>query len=248
VSEMSSNSAELRSALSRGAKIRHATQPSDANRAPDAEFTASAQLAFLEAAVNEWQTPGSASKPDENPESNLEASPAVKPDASRGKSIRSTTALKSAVALAIAVALGWLPAQRLLATTSAEAVVNARIITIRAPIEGEVSISAPETDIGSSFHTDQNILTIRNPRADSAHLSNLSRDRDQLQTNIAALDAKKKTLRSSLVELTAQQERFRLGRRRRYRIGRSTTLRSFGGSYESDVFEKNRCSQPSFLR
>jgi multidrug resistance efflux pump len=112
----------------------------------------------------------------------------------------------------VAAALGWVPVQRLLATTSAEAVVNARIVTIRAPIEGEVTMARAGIDIGSAFHADENILTIRNPRADSTHLTNLLRERDQLRTNVEALAVKTQLLTSTLVELDAQQERFRLGR------------------------------------
>jgi hypothetical protein len=40
--------------------------------------------------------------------------------------------IKSLLAIAVAVALGWIPVQRLLATTSAEATVNARVINLRA--------------------------------------------------------------------------------------------------------------------
>jgi multidrug resistance efflux pump len=215
---MSSNSAKHRSAFSRDGEIRSPQAPSNfsletyTTSMSEAAFTAPAQLAYLEAALNEWQAPTNPSPPEANPESKIEASPEPKPDASRRPGVRTTTIVKSAIALAIAVALGWLPAQRLLATTSAEAVVNARIITIRAPIEGEVTMSIAGTDIGSPFRADQNILTIRNPRADAVHLSDLMRERDQLQTNIAAFDAKRLALRNSLEELTAQQERFRLGR------------------------------------
>jgi multidrug resistance efflux pump len=125
---------------------------------------------------------------------------------------RPLTLLKSLIAIAIAVALGWLPVQRLLATTSSEAVVNARIVTLRAPIEGEVTMAHAGTDIGTAFNLDQSILAIDNPRADTSHLAALTQQRGQLTTSIAALEAKKRLLESNLVELSAQQERFRLGR------------------------------------
>jgi multidrug resistance efflux pump len=214
---MSSNPVENRSTPARAGIIHSAQAPSmlpeaDETSMPGADFTAPVQLAYLAAAVNEWQTPSAPAKPEANPQPAAEALSKAKTDISHRPAIKITTILKSAVALAIAVALGWLPVQRLLATTSAEAVVNARIVTIRAPIEGEVMMSLGGTDIGSPFRADQNILTIRNPRADTAHLSNLLRERDQLKTNIAALEAKNRFLQISLEELTAQQERFRLGR------------------------------------
>lgn len=206
---MSSQSAERRTAPTHGANIRAVEPLPDISSAEHAEaetradnaFAASAQLAYLESAVNEWQSPNGA--------------PDVAADAAPKRSrtaLNPTTLVKSFVAIAVAVALGWFPVQRLLATTSAEAVVNARIITIRAPIEGEVTMAQSGTDIGSPFRADQDILTIRNARADAVHLTNMKRDRDQLLTNIGALEAKKKLLISSLDELNAQQERFRLGR------------------------------------
>ena len=47
--------------------------------------------------------------------------------------------VKSAAALAVAGMVVWLPVQRLFQTTSVEAIVNARTLTLRAPIDGIVS-------------------------------------------------------------------------------------------------------------
>ena len=46
--------------------------------------------------------------------------------------------IKSAAALAVAGMVVWLPVQRLFQTTSVEAIVNARTLTLRAPIDGIV--------------------------------------------------------------------------------------------------------------
>ncbi len=46
--------------------------------------------------------------------------------------------LKVLVGALVVVAVGWLPARTLLQTTSTEAVLNARLVTLRAPIEGEI--------------------------------------------------------------------------------------------------------------
>ena len=89
------------------------------------------------------------------------------------KNIRPVTIAKSLFAVAVALALGWLPAQRLLATTSAEAVVDAKVITLRAPIEGEVTMLGTGTDIGSAFRVNQGILSVHNPRANSSHLTRI---------------------------------------------------------------------------
>lgn len=216
---MSSNSLP-KPPISRAPRLRQPASPAttdfiDAETSKDTEFTASMQLAYLESVVKDWQEQGPAASPD--PRTTPPAAPAdesIKAPLAVAvpKNIRPVTIAKSLFAVAVALALGWLPAQRLLATTSAEAVVNARVITLRAPIEGEVTMSGTGTDIGSAFRVNQDILTVRNPRADSSHLTTLIRDGDQLRTTISALEAKKQLLLANLEDLSNQQERFRLGR------------------------------------
>ena len=48
---------------------------------------------------------------------------------------------KSVLAVAIVVIVGWFPVQRFLEVSSTEAVVNARLVTVRSPIDGEVAPS-----------------------------------------------------------------------------------------------------------
>ncbi len=60
------------------------------------------------------------------------------------KSLKGRQGIKSLIAIAVALALGWIPLQRLLATTSAEATVNARLINLRAPIDGKVHARRPD--------------------------------------------------------------------------------------------------------
>ena len=47
--------------------------------------------------------------------------------------------IKSALGLALVAAVGWMPAQRLFQVSSVEAVVNARLVTVRSPINGIVA-------------------------------------------------------------------------------------------------------------
>ena len=49
--------------------------------------------------------------------------------------------LKSLIGLVVVVAVGWIPVRALLETSSTEAVINARLITLRAPIEGQVGLA-----------------------------------------------------------------------------------------------------------
>jgi len=209
----------MKYSVQRSPRLRQSTKSQSTDtplteEAADASFNANMQLSFLETAVKNWRSQRATHKGSE------ENAPADEPTDAASKpswmaplaKIRLSTIVKSALAVALAVLLGWTPAMRLLATTSAEAVVNARVITLRAPIEGDVTMAAAATDIGSTFRSNQEILTIRNPRADYSHLDSLRRERDQLGTTISALDAKRQLLAANLTELTDQQENFRTGR------------------------------------
>lgn len=210
----------MKYSLHRAPRLRQTAQSqsidnAQAEEAADADFNAKMQLSFLESAIQDWK----AQRATDNDKTEKTFSDAAETDANLKSSwrtplskIKPSTLVKSALALAVALVLGWAPAVRLLATTSAEAVVNARVITLRAPIEGDVTMAAAATDIGSTFRNNEEILTIRNRRADYSHLDSLRRERDQLGTAISALEAKKQLLEQNLVELSEQQENFRVGR------------------------------------
>jgi len=184
--------------------------------APGGEFTANMQLAYLESLVKDWRADLAADEPQAKAAS--QGAPTQEPAVKKPRPFRlpadlpASTILKSCLALAVALVLGWVPVQRLLATTSAEATVNARLITLRAPIEGDVTMALDSADIGTKFQNGDEILTIRNPRSDASHLTSLRQERGQLITSIAVLEDKKQVLLRNLDELNAQQERFRLGR------------------------------------
>ena len=126
--------------------------------------------------------------------------------------LKKTTIFKSAVALLVAVVLGWMPLQRLVATTSTEAIINARVIVVRAPIEGEVSVQTANLVVGKDFRRGDELLTVRNPTADQTYLDNLKRTKEQLRTTIAVLQEKKRVLELHSSALTAQKERYRTSR------------------------------------
>jgi multidrug resistance efflux pump len=184
-------------------------------------FTAKKRQDLLEATVKNWDTDP---EPDAVPVRPVPIAPEVVPPADnpeRGgvawvlgkiKTLEKWTILKSAVALLVALVFGWLPFQRLIATTSAEAVVNARVITIRAPIDGEVSARVSNFEVGIEFPAGDELLTINNSRADQTYLDNLKRTKEQLITTAAALQAKKRVLEHHSNELAVQKERYRFSR------------------------------------
>lgn len=131
---------------------------------------------------------------------------------------------KIVLGLCVAVAFGWFPVQRLLQLSSVEAVVNARLITLRSPIEGVVSLPEGET-APMQFARNAVILTIDNPRADQTRLDTLRRDIGRLEDEKAALATRRDKVRQEADRLAAQTEAFRQGRIRQLEA-RSAEIRS----------------------
>ncbi len=63
----------------------------------------------------------------------------------------------------------------MLATTSAEATVNARLINLRAPIDGKVTLIAPTLAVGTEVEPSETLLYLANTRADRGRLDDLRR-------------------------------------------------------------------------
>ena len=188
---------------------------------PVNSFTAKDQRDHLEAAIKNWAYDADADVVPIEPISSFAEKSAPFDNSeqaeawwvwTKAKILRKTTIIKSAVALLIAVILGWMPLQRLLATTSAEAVINARVIIVRTPIEGEVTAQSANLEVGKRFQAGDELLTVKNPRSDRAALENLIRFREQLTTTVSVLQAKKKVLESHLSELAVLKERYRISR------------------------------------
>jgi multidrug resistance efflux pump len=190
-------------------------------------FTARMQHQHLEAALKGWEFDDETSEdgePDTVPVEEIPialsdvappAAPRQTPQArflKKLSTVKTATIIKSAVALLVALVLGWMPVQRLLATTSTEAVINARLVTVRTPIAGEVSALSANLEAGQAFHAGDVLLTVKNPRADNVNLDNLKRSVAQLNTDIAALRAKQAVLKDHRTELAAQKDRYRNGR------------------------------------
>jgi multidrug resistance efflux pump len=102
---------------------------------------------------------------------------------------------KAAIGLALLIAVGWIPVRALLETTSTEAVVNARLISLRAPIEGQVEPAEQSVHIGTQLVPGQAVLRIVNSRAERGRLDDLRRLVDQL-------DNERVGIAQRIVELT----------------------------------------------
>jgi multidrug resistance efflux pump len=89
--------------------------------------------------------------------------------------------VKTALGLGVVVVVGYGPLQRLLQTSSVEAVVNARMVTLRAPIDGEVQAGPNPLEFGTSLARGEVLFRVTNRRADRSRLDDLSRQVGQLR-------------------------------------------------------------------
>jgi multidrug resistance efflux pump len=133
--------------------------------------------------------------------------------------------IKAAVGLLLLVLIGWMPVQALLQTASTEAVVNARLISLRAPIDGEIEQAALGVNIGSELIPGQTVLRIVNSRADGARLADLRRLIDQLSNDREGILARIAELTTLHDDLSNQVRTFRDGRVRQL-TERAAELRS----------------------
>jgi multidrug resistance efflux pump len=121
-------------------------------------------------------------------------------------------AFKSALGLGVVVIAGVGPVERLLEFSSVEAVVNARLVTLRAPIEGKIEDADFAPTIGAVASKGLRVLRIANPRADRARLDDLQRLVDQAEEERPAI-AKRLTRLKEIHEQISQQARaFQAGR------------------------------------
>lgn len=145
--------------------------------------------------------------------------------------------LKSAVAIAVAAFIVWVPAQRLLQTTSVEAVVNAQLVTLRSPIDGVVSSTRPDLAIGTEIEQGAMLLRITNTRADRARFDDLRRLVDRSEAEEAALVKRLDNTRQMLAEFTEQTQLFQKGRIRQLeaRIEESKSALSAAGLRQEET-------------
>lgn len=152
------------------------------------------------------------------------AEPAAKPGAERVQPIplpkqppkaetnrRIRRLIKAVVALSLVAIVGWEPLQTLLEPTSVQAVVNARVVTLKSPIAGEImtqNLPAP----GDAVDSGDSLLHIINPRADRARLDDLRRTIAQLNDERPGLVEKRDWAKSQQASLLVQTKAFAAAR------------------------------------
>jgi multidrug resistance efflux pump len=93
--------------------------------------------------------------------------------------------LRIGLGIALLLAGASIYAPEILYTASSDAIVNARIVTISAPIEGRVA-AAPPTE-GTVVAANASLLTIENPTADRSRLDELESGRDKARNELVGL-------------------------------------------------------------
>jgi multidrug resistance efflux pump len=121
-------------------------------------------------------------------------------------------AAKSAAALAAVGLVVWMPAQRLFQTTSVEAIVNARTLTLRAPIDGTVSSVPTVLAVGATFPSGTALLRITNSRADRTRFDDLRRLEERTKIENAGLKTRLTSVEQMHGEFVEQTQLFQRGR------------------------------------
>jgi multidrug resistance efflux pump len=150
------------------------------------------------------------------PEAKPEPQPSPAPAAAAKKSLPQLRTvdrriLKTLAGVILVVVAGWMPLQALMQTTSTEAVINARLITLRAPIEGQVSWLG-QIPVGTELKPGAELISIVNPRADRGRLDSVAQLVGELEGEIKALSARRDGLQGLHDEHTSNAEAFRAGR------------------------------------
>jgi len=143
-------------------------------------------------------------------------------------------ALKSALGLGVVIVAGVGPVQRLLEFSSVEAVANARLVSLRAPIDGRIEDFAPA--IGAVTPRGRFLMHISNSRADRTRLDDLQRQVDQTESELPTI-AKRLARLKELHEQVSQQARaFQAGRIRELEE-RMMDLKAQASATEASEFE-----------
>jgi len=108
--------------------------------------------------------------------------------------------------------LGAVPVQKLLTTSDVEAVVNARLVTLSAQIDGEVQPGPSLLEIGTSFDRGEVLLHITNERADRSRADDLAREIQRLTDERPGIEARLADARMRLADLTEQMRIFKEAR------------------------------------
>jgi len=157
-------------------------------------------------AVDDWRRRNAPEAPSGEP------TPVVAPPTeaapAKPKSPTPRRVVKTLIGLALVAAVGYAPLQRMAQTSSVEAIVNARVITLRSPIEGEVQPGLDVRPSGAALAAGDVLFRIADPRADRGRVDDLSRQLAQARDERPRLAARLESARALLADLSEQTRAF----------------------------------------
>ncbi len=120
--------------------------------------------------------------------------------------------MKAAAGIVIVAVFGWLPLKAFFQTSSVEAVVNSRLVTLRSPIDGKVSAASNLSGDLGIIAEGTLILRVINPRGDRVRLDDLRRQLSRSEHERPSLVAKIASARAAQADLARQGALFAEGR------------------------------------
>lgn len=120
--------------------------------------------------------------------------------------------LKVATGLLIVAVFGWIPLLAIWQASSVEAVVNARLVTLRSPIDGKVTTKSNLPAPLSTIADGDTILRVVNSRGERSRLDELRRQLSRLDAERPSLSAKLATAKDAQEDFARQASQFREGR------------------------------------
>jgi multidrug resistance efflux pump len=115
---------------------------------------------------------------------------------------------KTMLSLGAVAAVGFVPLQGLLQTSSVDAVINARVTTLRAPNDGEVQSGPNPLAFGTPVTRGDVLFRVVNHHADRSRVEDLTRQIEQLKDERPSIAARLANARILLHDLTEQTRLF----------------------------------------
>lgn len=151
-----------------------------------------------------------------NEEAKESQSPAPTPTRlSKPLSPMSSRILKTVAGLAILLTVGWMPMQRLFQVSSVEAVVNAQVVTIRAPIGGVIAEGLEGLRVGSTVPAGWKLATVANARADHIAIERAAEELGAAREEQDALTSRIERLSELRAGIGKRVETYRTDRKNR---------------------------------
>lgn len=119
---------------------------------------------------------------------------------------------KVALGLGVVGVFGIVPVRTLLQVSSVEAVVNARVVTLRSPIAGQIVSAPPEPSATAILPRGAAIFDVVDRLADPGRLDELTQRMERLTSHRDATQARLVSSQVARTELARRAEAYRLGR------------------------------------